>query len=54
MIAMRADAMTGGYWDCHDVSSVLAYGNLYGGKKNCWSLPLYMTKRATIQSSEAN
>ncbi len=23
MIAMRADAMSGGYWGCHDISSVL-------------------------------
>jgi hypothetical protein len=44
MIAMRADAMSGGYWDCHDISSVFIYGNLYGGKEELLVAPLCMAK----------
>jgi len=37
MIAMRADAMSGGCWDCHDISS---YTNLYNGKEEFFGRPL--------------
>jgi hypothetical protein len=53
MIAMRADAMSGGYSDCHDISSLLSYGNLYGGKEELL-VALLDARGATIQSSEAN
>jgi len=54
MIAMRADAMSGGYWNCHDTSSVLNYGT--AGNTNLLAAPFasYPTKRATNQSSEVN
>jgi hypothetical protein len=49
MIAMRADAMTGGYWDCHDISSVLRLSNLYGENRIVGRpLALDPAKRATI------
>jgi hypothetical protein len=53
MIAMRADAMSGGYSDCHDISSLLSYGHLYGGKEELL-VALLDARGATIQSSEAN
>ena len=53
MIAMRADAMTGGYWECHDISSILSFLNLYGGKEELL-VALFDARGATIQSSEVN
>jgi hypothetical protein len=53
MIAMRADAMSGGYGDCHDISSVLSLWDLYGGKEELL-VALLDAKGATIQSTEVN
>jgi hypothetical protein len=57
MIAMRADAMSGRYWVCHDVSSVLSLWKPVRRVRRELRIvgrPPCMTKRATIQSSEAN
>jgi hypothetical protein len=56
MIAVRADAMSAGYWDCHDISSVLSLWKPCTPEKRVIGRPLALdpAKRATIQSSEVN
>jgi hypothetical protein len=56
MIAMRADAMSGGYWGGHDISSVLSLWKPVRRKRRVIGRPLALdpAKRATIQSSETN
>jgi hypothetical protein len=54
MIAMRADAMIGGYWDCHDLSSVLSLETCTAEKKSYRSPPCLGSGKKGDQSSEVN